>query len=321
MNRIDPSTPTARSWRDIPQEIAPRAMSRVGRRRSALRTMRSVAVGLAVVAVAAAGALLLHTMSRDPQRLAAAAGSEPVSTILVESNGVLDRVWVEAALELPRDAGLMELDLYALRGRLLASGQVSAAVLMREFPSTLKVVLEERSPVVRLKARLNGPELSDLLVARDGTVFAGEGIAEATLGALPWLGGVRLLREGQGFAPLTGLDRVADLLSTARGYTPQLLATWRVVSLERLGRDGEIVVQSSLVPEIVFGTREDFFSQLARLDLIVEQMRRQPLQPVRSINLAVGPGQVPVALQVPATSLVSPAGRAGSTVRFPSLNR
>ena len=53
MNRIDPSTPSARSWRDIPQQIAPEAMSKVGRRRLTFGLVRTIAlvVGLVVVAL------------------------------------------------------------------------------------------------------------------------------------------------------------------------------------------------------------------------------------------------------------------------------
>ena len=51
MSDIENSTPTARHWRDIPQEIAPRAMSSVGRRRLTLRTCRNL--GLVVLAMLA----------------------------------------------------------------------------------------------------------------------------------------------------------------------------------------------------------------------------------------------------------------------------
>ena len=187
-------------------------------------------------------------------------------------------------------------------------------MLTREFPDTLKVVLEERSPVVRLKARLDGPGIQDFLVARDGTVFRGYGFGEGTLNSLPWLGGVRLLRNGEGFLPLSGLNQVADLLVTARGHAPEMFATWRVVSLERLQLDGEIEVQTSIVPKVIFGTREGFYSQIARLDLILDETRSRRASTVKSINLAVGAAQVPVAMM--ATALETDSSRQ-PTVRFP----
>src|SRR5690606_15501416 len=233
------------------------------------RTVRSI--GFAVVGVVAAwgGFEIWNTLHSDPHSWAATADTQPVRHVLVESDGVLDQLWVEDTLQLRRDVGLMELDLYALRAKLLEHGQVRTAVLKREFPDTLRVTLEERSPVVRLKARLDGPDVQDFLVARDGRVFLGQGHDPLTLSQLPWLGGVRLIREGTSFQPLEGLDRVADLIATARSNVPELFPTWRVVSLERFARDGQIVVQTTRVPEIVFGLREDFYTQIARLDLIL----------------------------------------------------
>jgi cell division protein FtsQ len=125
--------------------------------------------------------------------------------------------------------------------------------------------------------------------------------------SLPWLAGVALAQAETGFAPLPGMARVADLLATAAGNIPRRYADWQVVSLERYASDGEILVRTKGGPEVIFGTREDFFTQVARLDLILERAQSRPDQPLRAINLAVGPSQVPVALDAsPAATLVSP---------------
>ena len=216
---------------------------------------------------------------------------------MLETNGVLNLEWVEQVLAIRPDVGLMELDLWALREQLEAHAQVKKADLRREFPDTLYVLLEEHSPVVRLKARLDGPEPTDFLVSRDGVVFEGIGFSEGSMRSLPWLGGVKLLRTEIGFLDLKGMDRVADLLATARGNLPELYTTWRVVSLERMARDGQILVQTSEVPQIVFGLREDFYSQVARLDLILERVRGRS-EPLKSIDLSIGASQVPVAMNI-----------------------
>ena len=151
-------------------------------------------------------------------------------------------------------------------------------------------------------------------VGRDGVIFEGQGYARDSMQTLPWLSGVKLRVDGDGlYEPLAGMERVADLLSTAQGNAPDLYATWRVVSLGDLARDGQIVIQTSEVPRIIFGLREDFYTQVARLDLIIERVRGRA-ETVKSIDLSVGAEQVPVALHVP----VSDPGKATSpTVRFP----
>ena len=296
-------------------------MSPVGRRRSTFRTVRTVATVVGVAAVAAGAFEVWRTWRDTPQLLATPVDSQPVRTISVQTDGVLDRSWVERVIELPEGVGLMELDLYALRARLMSSGQVASAVLTREFPDTLRVVLAERSPIVRLKAQLGGGEPREFLVARDGTVFIGEGYPTEMTESLPWLGGIRLVREGTGFLPLTGIDRVSDLLATALAHAPRQYATWRIISLNRLPTDGEIVVQSSEVGEIVFGTREDFYPQIARLDLILEQTAARPDQPLERVNLAVGPSQVPVSFANPRGLAAGEQSDARAQSLFTPFNR
>jgi cell division protein FtsQ len=278
-------------------------MSAVGRRRKVWAVVRTLAVVAAVVAASWGGWEIWRTLQSDPQRLIATSENRPVEQIILQTNGVLNDAWLRDTLRIEPRTTLMELDLYALRSRLKATGQVRTAVLVREFPATLRVTLEERFPVVRLKARLNGPEARTFLVARDGTVFEGHGYEREFVRSMPWLGGVRLRRSGDGFEPLAGLSQLADLLATARDGMPQRYATWRVVSLDRMSSDGQIVVQTADIPEIIFGVREDFYSQIARLDLILDETQRRAASPVRSINLAVGASQVPVALhQTPPAS-------------------
>ena len=292
--------PVARSWRDIPQDITPRAMSTVGRRRMTLGMVKTIATVIIGLALAVGGWEIWRTWQANPQVFAGAGRSEPVRHITMQTDGVLNQTWVEQTLALPQDVGMMDLDLFALRARLTASGQVVTAVLKREFPDTLEVALVERSPVLRLRARAGDGELRDFLLARDGTIFLGDGYREELLNSLPWLAGMQLVRAGDGFAPLPDVDRVADLLATAATNAPALYADWRVVSLAQLETDGQIVVTSGQVSEVIFGTREDFFTQVARLDLILDRLRRRPGEIVRKINLAIGPSQVPVAFEAPA---------------------
>src|SRR5690606_18558602 len=93
----------------------------------------------------------------------------------------------------------------------------------------------------------------------------------------------------RGFAPIEGMETVSDLLLTARANTPDLYSGWRSVSLARLRSDGVLVVRSTEVPEITFGTRDDFYKQLAQLDLIVDRTRqRADGRTLASVNLSVG---------------------------------
>ena len=202
-------------------------------------------------------------------------------------------------LALRKNASLIELDLYQLQAALLATAQVRSAALTRNFPSTLTVSLSEHSPVARIMAQTGREEPRMFLVAREGRVFEGIGFDEGMIETLPWLDGVKLVREGETFLPIAGMDTVAELLGKAKLEAEHLYRTWRIVSLARLESDGEIEVRDKNVSKIYFGTNEDFFRQLARLDLLLDTARLQTEQSPDVINLAIG-SQVPVTFDDPA---------------------
>ncbi len=281
--------PPARSWRDIPQEIAPRAMSREGRRRLAFSTVKTL-VGCAVLAVSLwAGYELYSTWVRDPKKIAAPVKSSIVRQVLVRTDGVVTQDWVTQQLALPKGADLMELNLERLRDRLLAFGQLKTAVLTRRFPDTLVVALEERSPVARTNIIFNGGEPVVYCVARDGVPFLSINHRSEVLASLPFIEGARLKKQGDGLAPIEGMETVTDLLIAARANIPTRFASWRVISLHKLYTDGTLRVRTTEIPEILFGTRDDFTKQIAQLDYVLDELAiRAPDREVESINLSVG---------------------------------
>jgi hypothetical protein len=275
--------PATRTWREIPQQVKARAMSPEGRKRLVLAGAKTTGVMALLLAAVWGGCEIISTWRTEPKRIATAADMAPVQEkdLRLVTDGVLDKTWLVAQLALPRNATLLELDLRNLQARLASSGQVKTAMVAKNFPSGLVVTLSERSPVARLRAETG----HDFLVARDGVVYAGTGYDPALMEALPWLDGVKLVRVGDGFAPIARMDVVADLLVKGRNEAPQLYQTWRVIDLSRLDSDAEIEVRSSEIPRIIFSTDLDFFTQLSRLDYA----RDQPGPALKMINVGLGP--------------------------------
>jgi cell division protein FtsQ len=298
------TNPPVRTWRDIQQAIAPKAMSSEGRKRLQIATAKTIGV-LCALCLAGWGVYEgMRMWEQNPNALKSPVKSEPVKTIETRSDGVLDKGWVTRTLALPKNVGLMELDLYALQARLLESGQVHNAVLTRKFPATLVVMIEERWPVARVHAQIGEAVPKDFLVARDGVIFDGVNHDTALVSTLPYLADVSLKMVRGRFQPLEGMEKVAELLSTAHANIPMLYRNWQVVSLARYAVDGFIVVRSKEVKAITFGTREsDFYKQIAQLDLVVEEAHLQPDHPAISVNLAIGEtqggAQVPVVFETP----------------------
>ncbi|MFA6289294.1 MAG: FtsQ-type POTRA domain-containing protein [Opitutaceae bacterium] len=317
MSQPPVNPPSTRTWRDIPQNVTPKAMTREGKKRLVIAVGNIV--GLALVIGAAGWGIfeLVSIWETNPTRITAAASNVPIRDIALRTDGVLDKGWVTRTLGISKRASLMELNLSMLQERLLATGQVQSAVVARKFPDILAVTIQERSPVARVMVRSGAAVPEAYMVSRDGSVYQGVGYDQALAETLPFLDGVKLVREGAGFARLEGLEQVSDLLGTARTNTPDIYRTFRVVSLARFPVDGTIAVKSTEVDEIIFGVVSDgFFKQLARLDYILNETRRQtPPQPLKAINLAVGGSQVPVAFDMPA---VTSDGRAAHAAAKPA---
>ena len=322
MNHVPLARQTAPTWRDAlaGSSERPRPLNRTGRHRVVVDGIRLwlsvVAVGVSLVF----GYTVWGVWKTNPAALAAPVQSSPLREIAVRTDGVLNRSWVERTLGIAPGTGLMSLDLIVLRDRLLDTGQVRTAVVTRRFPDVLGVILEERSPVLRVRAQAEDGEQRHLFVARDGSVFVGEQYSEPLVASLPWLAGVTLSRNlsGPGFARLDGMEAVSELLGTTRASVPSLARDFQIVSLARFARDDVILVRTPEVSEIAFAARDDFYRQIARLDYILDQHRARPdAAPLRSINLAVGGRQVPVSFDPPAASGVTPVAKPAPRAAVP----
>lgn len=279
--------PAARSWREIPQPVNPRAMSSGGRWRRTLASLRIAGLVTFVGGLAAGGWLIASALREESPHMPAVAKSVPVrAPELRSTDGVLDNAWLARTLALPPHVSLMELDLEKLRGRLLADAQVVTAAVTRQFPDRLIVHVTERAPVARVRVERAGIA-HDMLVARDGVIFAGSGFDPGRIDVLPWLGGVELTIEQGRFKPIPRMEVVAQLLADAQLAADHIYQTWEVVSLARLESDAEIEVTTKDSSQIVFNANGGFFVQLARLDYLLEQLARLPPTPVR-IDLSLG---------------------------------
>jgi hypothetical protein len=287
-----------RSWRNIRQEVTSRAMSRRGRRRQQMAWVRGIALLVLVSASVWGVYAVVNAWESDRAAIASAVKSEPVREVVLVTDGVLTREWAVQVLALSRNVSLMALDLGSLRERLMQHGQIKLAVLTRSFPDTLVVTLQERTPVARIQVEDGRGQPKQMLVSRDGVVYDGAHYDKLMIGGLPWLAGFSLRRAiGGGYEPITNMERVAELITTAQIQAPHLYREWLFVSLARLNERHEIIVKAQDIDEIVFSAKDDYFRQLAQLDYIVDATRQQlgDAPALQSVNLALGP-QVPVRL-------------------------
>lgn len=325
MSKESLALPETRSWRDIPQQVKPRAMSREGKRRLSLKMFR-VCAGLAAGSLVCWGGWEVAMVLRDPAALPDEARSDKIKSLVLATDGVLDKQWLTRTLALPARTTLMEVDLMALRARLMADPQVMSATLTRNFPDTLSVRLSERTPIVRVAPQADPSATGPLLVARDGVVYQGSGYDPAMIETLPWLDGAKIEAKSGRFQPVMGMAAVADLLGSAKLEAEALYRTWDVVSVARLASDRVVEVHTRTGAKVIFGTAEDYLRQIARLDLLLDSSN-DPSRPISTVDLSLG-AQVPVTYGKATPMLTDrPAPRAvpvgpgpGPVISFPSLS-
>ena len=185
---------------------------------------------------------------------------------------------------------MLEADLGRLASRLEAEKQVKSATVERVFPSSLRVRVRERVPVLRLVTEARDGRRSVRLVARDGTLYAGVGYPEGMRRRLPYLRPYR--RPDGGVLPLAGVETVAAFLETARREYPEVYRRWKVVSLEDYSGSpdmpGEVIaVRPSSGPRVLFAAGGSPGRQLKRLQYILDYAERRNLPPMERIDLSL----------------------------------
>jgi len=281
----------AQSWRELAGPRRRRIKSPQARKRRREQWLKLLAV--AVLAIAAVAAPVLW-LTREPSETESSASfsppSRPVQRILFHTDGVLPDGWLGGVLRLKPGTRMMEVDIHAVKAALEAEGQVKSARVERVFPDSLKIVVEERVPVFRIRAAKANGAVEERIVARDGTIYEGTAYPRSTLRNLPYLKPYR--HPDGGYRPLVGIERVAELLALAREKSPRFFATWQIVSLEHYSGDpdlpGQVIeVRTRLVPRIIFGATGDFDRQLDRLASILSVLRSQGDPSIERIDLSL----------------------------------
>lgn len=263
--------------RDYAGGPVPNGAIQARRERSRGRPAAALALRLGA---AAAALLALGSLGWESTRALVRSPYFRLREVAVEGNLLLSAEEVVRSLDLPPEAGALEVDLRDLAARLTRNPWIREASVRRQLPLGLAVQIVERAPEMVLVAD------RPYLLAADGVVLAalsGDEAPEAP--ALP----VFRAPRGRTFAPG---DRVygADL---ARG-----LAVWRQFHLahalqgqpaQEIALEGDGTFRVNLGPgmPVVRIRGDDLETQLARLEAVLARASR-PLAGYAYIDLRFG---------------------------------
>lgn len=278
------------SWRDIQQgnrrgkkTLAARKRRLVLLFRGALGLLLLTAIGVGIVGLI----YFFDQTAEGPPRLV-----ETRNELVFESDGVLGAAWFREQFGEVLNTDVRELDVGILKEQLERQGQVATATVTVRLPSTLTVLLTERKPIMRIRLRGEDGEPQVLLLARDGSLYAGTDYPVDTLRRLPGAAGLRVQKSATGYKPIENIESVAELLEQAKKTLPSVYRHWKVVDLSDWDPDQDyrpslVRIESAHIEEIVFST-EEIGEQLERLAGILEHTQRYQMGQPKFIDLSYG---------------------------------
>ena len=279
------------SWRTLASKKKSRRMkSHQSRRRRKRQILKVAGLAIAVSLFFLAIVWTIHQLRIREEPTFVATPSDSIRRILFETDGVLPNTWLSQAIGLTPGMTLMEVDIFAMKARLESYGQVVSASVTRAFPDELQITIVEKQPLLRIRTVDQNGAIETQIVGRDGTIYRGFGYSSVDLGALPYLNPFR--RSGGSIEPIVGIDTVNKLVDVVRYSQPAFFESWVVLDLTNFSGEREdpgqvIVVETSLVPKIVFGIDMNFDVQLDRLGVILNFIEEQENVEVAQVDLSL----------------------------------
>jgi cell division septal protein FtsQ len=319
-----PETPdpaqSRREWSDIQQSEHRRSTTDVARKRRWSHIGRWAA--LVILAVGLCGALVYASLSASKDSAALEPASS-LSKITFRTDGVLDDKWLAQTLQVRHGMSMNSVDITRIRNLLLAQGQIRNAVVTLRLPNELVVEVRERMPLLRVQAQVQPGVVKTLLISGEGNIYEGANYPANTIRALPYVDGVTLRRQGNGYEPVSDIAPVAKLLNTTRIGWPKLYNDWYMVSLKRYKGSDSIVslidVTTHTTGTLVFSV-DNMDDQLRRLVAVIRNGALSDPRQIAGINLSI-PGQAVVDYVGTAQPPAKPAATSTKPVAKPPVSK
>lgn len=275
----------ARSWKDIQANRMRFRDTAAARQRRMRIILKGGVMTLAVLCITVLSLSVYYFFqSKQEPVFTVTDSAQRVEVVDWNSDGVLHREWFYRNYPGIFRQSISRVDIHDIKRSLESSGQIREAHLTIVFPNRLRVQVSEREPILRARVQDSEGNPDIVLIARDGTVYKGQGYPRETMRRLPGVTGLRLRHDGRGFLPIEGMDSIALLLDRTRELMPEVYTDWALVSLEHYQNDSDrplrlIEVRGRTGSTIVFAPAR-YDEQLVRLrNILAVSGQRQMPQP------------------------------------------
>ncbi len=162
------------SWQHLPQD------PQFNKQRFKWKLLRYVFFCFIAIASVGLGWYFLKNIDASVQHL---------EHVKFSSDGMLTETWFRSTIPLPWREQLMKVDLVRLQQEILRYSQVEAVELIREFPSSINVRIQEKKACAKILLSQKGKRKL-LLITLDGKLFSPIGYTRSLLAVLPTVSGL-----------------------------------------------------------------------------------------------------------------------------------
>ena len=266
-----------RSWKALSQDVGETPVTPQARRRRWLPVMKGLALCGFAAGVVYGGLQVKDSFGAVKRSVVSGIGEDAlIGEVNFQTDGVLDESFVKQYLDLYEGIPLMDADIFEIKERLEAMGQIRTARVERSIANaTISIFVSERRPVFKMLVQANsGNELQ--LVDADGVSFRGKGFTRNTLLRLPAIGGVSLQSEAGEYLPIPEVGELNHVQRTVRDLVPQwfaglssILIRPKSITSEFLGNN--YILRTAWCQELVLDA-ESLEDQLIRLDRLLQDL-------------------------------------------------
>ncbi len=211
--------------------------------------------------------------------------------LVISTDGVLTELWVDYRAAVDNDLNLMQIDINEVKVRLERHPQIKSATVKRVFPDLLTISIKERVPMFRMKIKTTTGVSKVVLIDEAGTIFENVAFSDKVLRRLPYVAGVNVHMNDEGYYPIETIPVLAELMKVAWQKYPNIARGWSVIYADDLimahsFTEGYIRVRSRAVKEVLFAP-ENFVRQLDRLDYILDNHSVPNVTSISRVNLSL----------------------------------
>jgi hypothetical protein len=239
--------------------------------------LKSVAKILLCVAIFIAGTTGLYFFEKNVIPKQIPRSNLPLRSIQYTSDGTVTKRWLTRVLAIKKNTPISEIDIFALKNRLLEFTQIRDACVEKRFPDSIAIKINERHPLLKFAIESEKGKTLLFVDSHDGSIFQAACMPKSSILTTPYaeLNLEKSKKSPLGIGEIRGIESVKYLIGALKGEHPEIYEQIGKFSLKKYDHRSKATwsrigafLKNGLVIE--FSPR-NIDTQLLRLDYLMHE--------------------------------------------------